>query len=113
MNKPWNSYKQGILPVLTFVVLLLLILIQVSWISRAAHLEEQNFNHRVSMALNAARDEIGHRAPLCNDMTDFLCGRECAEQVHQAKQAEVDSIIHASRSEEHTSELQSRPHLVC
>ena len=95
MNKPWNSYKQGILPVLTFVVLLLLIVIQVSWISRAAHLEEQNFNHRVSMALNAARDEIGHRAPLCNDMTDFLCGRECAEKVHQVKQAEIDSIIHA------------------
>ncbi len=98
MNKSKTSDKQGLLAITTFVVLALLIMVQISWIFRAARLEEQNFNHRVSMALKAARDEIGVRAPQCNDMSDFLCGRKCPELVHQSKNAEVDSIIRANLS---------------
>jgi two-component system phosphate regulon sensor histidine kinase PhoR len=98
MRKSKTSDQQGILAITTFVVLALLIMVQISWIFRAARLEEQNFNHRVSMALKAARDEIGVRAPKCNDMSDFLCGRECSENVHQTKYAEVDSIIQANLS---------------
>lgn len=96
MKKGKTSDKQGLLAITTFVVLALLILVQISWIFRAARLEEQNFNHRVSMALKAARDEIGVRAPKCNDMSDFLCGRECPKHIHQSKNAEVDSIIRAN-----------------
>ncbi|WP_062123583.1 sensor histidine kinase [Geofilum rubicundum] len=98
MKKGKPTDKQGILAITTFVVLALLMMVQISWIFRAARLEEQNFNHRVSMALKAARDEIGVRAPKCTDMSDFLCGRQCPEHVNQSKHAEVDSIIRANLS---------------
>lgn len=90
--------KQSFLPVLTFIILVVLIVMQVSLIFRAAKLEEQNFNHRVAMALKGARDEIGARVPLCSDMSDFLCGRKCAEPVHTKKYKEVDSIIQSNLS---------------
>src|SRR3989442_7697753 len=41
--------------------------------------------------------------------------REAAHRARQARAPEVldDVVVEAWRSEEHTSELQSRPHLVC
>jgi len=85
--------KQALLATFTFTILVLLVLIQVGWIFRAANLEKQNFNHRVAMALKGARDEIGRRTPQCNDMNDFLCGRKCAADIEKKKSAEIDSII--------------------
>lgn len=86
-------FKQGLLPVLTYLTLALLIIIQVSLISRAARLEEQNFNYRVAAALNAARDEIGKRVSACPDMHNFLCKKKCAGNMQEKKHHEVDSII--------------------
>jgi two-component system phosphate regulon sensor histidine kinase PhoR len=85
--------KQGLLATFTFTILVMLVLIQVGWIFRAASLEKQNFNHRVAIALKGARDEIGRRVPNCKDMTNYLCGRRCEVDVHQRKTAEIDSII--------------------
>ncbi len=93
MNFPKKFDKQALLATFTFTILVLLVLIQVGWIFRAANLEKQNFNHRVAMALKGARDEIGRRAPQCNDMHDFLCGRKCASDIEKKKTAEIDSII--------------------
>jgi two-component system phosphate regulon sensor histidine kinase PhoR len=83
-----------LLIVSTFVALGVLVYIQVSWTLKAARLEEQNFNHRVVMALKDARDEIGRRVPKCNHMSDFLCGRKCA--IRAAKEMEIDSIIQSN-----------------
>jgi two-component system, OmpR family, phosphate regulon sensor histidine kinase PhoR len=96
MKKDKTLDIQRLLPSLTFIILVLLIIIQVNWIFRAARLEEQNFSHRVAMALKGARDEIGNRVPLCSDMSDFLCGRKCPEPIHNKKHHEVDSIISAN-----------------
>ncbi|TCO08290.1 sensor histidine kinase [Natronoflexus pectinivorans] len=97
MNKNKAEFdKQTILAVITFSLLTFLIIIQVSWIYRAALLEEQNFNHRVAMALKYAKIELGNRAPYCEEMTNFLCGRGHEEKKHVKKYWEVDSIIRSS-----------------
>lgn len=93
-----SSENQKILAIATFAILILLLLIQISWIYRSARLEEQNFNHRVSMALKGARDEIGLRVNGCTDMSDYLCMKQCTDEVHQSKRREVDSIIRANLS---------------
>jgi two-component system, OmpR family, phosphate regulon sensor histidine kinase PhoR len=98
MKRAMKTDRQVLLAITTFTILGLLVLIQVGWIFRAANLEKQNFNHRVAMAMKGARDEIGRRAPRCNDMTAFLCGRGCAADVHRKKSAEIDSILHANLS---------------
>ncbi|MBS2210067.1 HAMP domain-containing histidine kinase [Carboxylicivirga mesophila] len=85
-NKRYNA-----LSIATFIGLALLLFIQISYILKAARLEEKNFNHRVVMALKDARDEIGNR--LCPDMDKFLCGNNCINA--RKKSAEVDSIIHS------------------
>ncbi|MGQ1947268.1 sensor histidine kinase [Geofilum sp. OHC36d9] len=96
MKQLFKRERYGWLPVLTYIVLVLLMVIQVGWIFKAARLEEQIFSHRVEMALKAARDEIGVRIPQCSDMSDFLCGRPCPRAIHIAKTREVDSIINTN-----------------
>lgn len=80
----------------TFAVLLLLVVIQVLWIIKAARLEEQNFNHKVGRALREVKDELRKRASDCNQMRDYLCGRICPAFVQERKIQEVDSIIRAN-----------------
>ncbi|MCU4176259.1 sensor histidine kinase [Carboxylicivirga sp. N1Y90] len=83
-----------LLSIATFVALAVLLLIQVRFVLKSARLEEQNFNHRVVMALKDSRDEIGRR--LCSDMNRFLCGKDCPNAIRHTKNAEVDSIIRAN-----------------
>src|SRR3712207_8766052 len=59
------------------------------------------------------RDEIGRLTETFNEMVARLGRmRELEAQVKQAEQSAVIGRL-ASRSEEHTSELQSRQYLVC
>src|SRR3989442_7796183 len=61
------------------------------------------------------------RSTLFPYTTLFRSGRKMLQEIYQAPAAKVDLIPHGipdmpfvdPRSEEHTSELQSRPHLVC
>lgn len=98
MKNRWIRDKFTWLPAITYIILLVLVILQVNWIFKVAKLEEQNFNHKVSMALKQARDEIGTRLPKCDHMSDFLCGRFCDENIHAEKTHEVDSIINSSLS---------------
>ncbi len=91
-----QTNKQKLLSAFTFVVLVLLMIIQVDYIQKAAHLEEQNFNHRAMMALKDTRDEVARRAPSCNDMQNYLSGFECPERAKQKAAAEVDSILRSN-----------------
>jgi two-component system phosphate regulon sensor histidine kinase PhoR len=88
--------KQTILASLTFLALLLLTAIQVNYITRSARLEEQNFKHRVMMALNGTRSEMGRRVPSCNNMETYLCGGTCPTLIREKTKAEVDSIIRSN-----------------
>jgi len=100
MNKSFRFFKpfnrQVIVSLLTFVALVMLTVIQISWLVKAAHLEMEAFNHRVSMAMSEVRDEIGKRASGCNMMQNYLCGRGCPMAERQNKISEIDSIIRAN-----------------
>lgn len=78
---------------LTFVVLLLLVVIQFSFIRKAAKLEERNFNHRAMMALKDTRDEMERRAMKCSNMQNYLSGFKCAAQEKKKAANEVDSVL--------------------
>ncbi len=82
------------LSVFTFIALATLLIIQISYMVKAARMEEQNFNHRVVMALKDTRDDLSRR--ICPDMDRFLCGKDCPRGMHKTKRAEVDSIIRAN-----------------
>jgi two-component system, OmpR family, phosphate regulon sensor histidine kinase PhoR len=95
LSKYYQTRLQVWLAVLTFVSLFLLVGIQVTWILNAANLEEQNFNHRVALALRQVKGEIGKRAKDCDHMKNYLCGHKCESGINQEKVNEVDSIIKA------------------
>ncbi len=82
------------LAIATFVVLAILLVIQVSYLLKAAKMAEMNFNHRVTMALKESKDELARR--ICPEMDRFLCGKECQKSTRHTKQAEVDSIIRSN-----------------
>jgi two-component system phosphate regulon sensor histidine kinase PhoR len=85
----------------TFLALVMLLIIQVTWISKAARLEEQNFNSRVNMALKGARDAISSHASGCSEMKEFLCGNDCPQHSRMLQHLMVDSIISANLREHH------------
>jgi len=95
----FSSYRQTWLAVATLVALIMLIIIQITWIVKAARLEEHIFNHRVEMALKEVRNELGKKVSDCNHMKDYLCGNECPLKVRETKIAEVDSIIRSKLSD--------------
>lgn len=99
LDKYYRTARQNWMAGLTFLALLVLVGIQVTWILKAAYLEEQNFNHRVALALRQVRVEIGKRAKDSNHMKDFLCGNHCPAMMKQAKIAEIDSIVNSTLRE--------------
>nr|WP_319400848.1 HAMP domain-containing sensor histidine kinase [uncultured Carboxylicivirga sp.] len=82
------------LAVVTFIVLAALLGIQVVYLLKAARMSEDNFNHRVVMALKDSKDELGRR--ICPEMNNYLCGKECPRAAKRNREAEVDSIIRAN-----------------
>lgn len=89
---------------LTFVSLLMLVVIQVTWIIKAANLEEKNFNYQVSKAMKSVREELGRRASGCNHMKTYLCGEACPSRIRDSKIKEIDSIVQ-SQLEIHNIQL--------
>jgi two-component system phosphate regulon sensor histidine kinase PhoR len=94
--KYFSSIRQAWLAVLTLLALVMLIVIQVSWIVKAARLEERIFNHRVGMAMTEVRDKLSKKATDNKHMKDYLCGHDCPMRIREAKIHEVDSIIRKS-----------------
>lgn len=92
-DKGIKSNFQAYLAVLTFVSLIVLIGIQVSWIFKAARFEEKQFNDKVASTLKCVKKELGKRASSCSNMKDYLSGNKCAATIGQEKIKEVDSIV--------------------
>nr|WP_321406396.1 HAMP domain-containing sensor histidine kinase [uncultured Carboxylicivirga sp.] len=82
------------LSIITFVALAVLLAIQVVYLLKAARMAEQNFNHRVVMALKDSKDELARR--ICPEMDNFLCGKDCPRATEKKRKTEVDSIIRAN-----------------
>src|SRR3712207_7484597 len=54
----------------------------------------------------------GNRCILCNGCVD-ACPHQCIEMISLDRIHSIDNDAELARSEEHTSELQSRQYLVC
>lgn len=93
--------RQGFLAISTFVALIVLMFIQVNWLFNAARFEEQIFNQTVENALIEAREEIGNRVPVCNNMKNYLCGQPCQAMAKKKTVAEIDSIIYSKLKKYH------------
>jgi two-component system, OmpR family, phosphate regulon sensor histidine kinase PhoR len=93
-----NHRKHILLIVATFVALLLLILIQINWLIRAADLEEAIFGNRVEMAFNKALNEIVADNSTSGSIKSY-CQFQRAAKAQQNRKAllvKVDSILHRS-----------------
>lgn len=89
-----HAAKQVYLVIATFVVLVLLIVTQVTWILNALELENQNFNHNVVLALNGVKSDITKRIEASEQMKRYLCNNsENAAVANSREVQEVDSII--------------------
>src|SRR5690606_39818076 len=60
-----------------------------------------------------ARYRVGHRSPLCGDGRSVIWRWRLLHLVLLAAHRLADGFLGLLRSEEHTSELQSRENLVC
>ncbi len=85
--------KQKLLVLSNIVVLIVLVAIQVSWILRVAEFENQNFNHKVEIALIDVRNDIKKSVKSCQFMCNFLNGRECPKKIRKLKTVEIDNLL--------------------
>lgn len=74
-------------------ILLVLLLIQVNWIFRAAKMEEKLFSKKVEMALIETRHDIADSKLLCDSMKYCVRTFQCSNYLKKKKLAEVDSLI--------------------
>ncbi len=88
--------KHLIIGVFTFLMLLVLLVVQVLLMIKASKLERKNFNHSVVVALKEARDEIGREAMKCDNMHDYVCGFHCTNELRKINFNKVDSIIQSN-----------------
>lgn len=91
--------RQNILAFFTFTALIVILIIQVQWMLKAARIEEETFNKHVTKALIEAKYEIGKLAVSCTEMNDFLCGKTAHDSVHQKHVLQIDSVIKSKLDE--------------
>ncbi|PKQ64355.1 hypothetical protein BZG02_05930 [Labilibaculum filiforme] len=92
-----KPYRIQIFIAISIIVLLLLLLIQIRWINRARSLNEEQFNHRVGLALHESVDEFTKNQESCEKMRKFMSKSEYDALDSERLKMEVsklDSIIH-------------------
>jgi len=92
-----KAYRIQIFIVISIIVLLLLLLIQIRWISRARSLNEEQFNHRVGLALHESVDEFTKDQESCEKMRKCMTKSKYDALDSELLKMEVgrlDSIIH-------------------
>jgi two-component system phosphate regulon sensor histidine kinase PhoR len=67
-----RSPVQLYLLILTFVCLIFLIGIQINWITKAAQMQETQFNHSVTMAMNRIVENLSRDQKICNEVSNCL-----------------------------------------
>lgn len=89
-------YRTQIFVIVSVITLVLLLLIQIRWINRARSLNEEQFNHRVGMALHESVDEFMKDRQSCETMS--ACMHKTKFDADDSAQLEsevnrLDSII--------------------
>ena len=92
-----NKKLQIILIGLTFFALIALLVIQVSWIYKAASIQEKQFSHSVNIALKQVVDQMAEDTLICSEVVSclgkgnaFSCYQKMYKNIQWNK---VDSII--------------------
>jgi len=67
-----RSGFQLTLLILTFASLVTLVGIQIVWIIKAARMQESQFNHSVTMAMNRIVENLSHDKEICKEVTNCL-----------------------------------------
>jgi len=67
-----NNKLQVFLITITFLSLLALLAIQVSWILKAADIQEKQFNHSVKLAINLIVDKVSQDDSICKGVADCI-----------------------------------------
>src|SRR5436305_15084579 len=73
----------------------------------------KSFSHNVSPTTEIYTLSLHDALPISDDLAGLTVGRDHAARIAGDRDDEIAPERDAARSEEHTSELQSRPHLVC
>ena len=85
------------LMILTLVSLVALVGIQVSWIIRTARMQEAQFNHSVTMAMNRVVDNLARDRMLCDQISNCLMAVDpgaCSMAMqHLAEWDNIKSVI--------------------
>ena len=63
---------QLILLILTLISLILLVGIQISWVFKSARMQEAQFSHTVTLAMNRIVDNLSNNRTLCKEMNNCL-----------------------------------------
>ncbi|MCG8411587.1 MAG: HAMP domain-containing histidine kinase [Bacteroidales bacterium] len=91
-----NNKLQVVLISLTFVSLIALLIIQVSWIIQAANMQKKQFDHSVKLALAHIAKEISEDKAICLEVSNCLNNSKtsCIKSMFGKKEwSRVDSII--------------------
>ncbi|MBI9054357.1 MAG: HAMP domain-containing histidine kinase [Bacteroidales bacterium] len=95
-----NRKLQLLLITLTFISLIALVFIQVSWIIKAANMQERQFNHSVKLALSHIVKEISEDEAICLEVSSCINSfgnGSCVQNMFGKKEwFKVDSIIKSS-----------------
>lgn len=67
-----KSGKQLIVLILAFVAIVALVVIQFTWILKAARMQEAQFNHSVEMAMNRIVENISRNEAICSEVNNCL-----------------------------------------
>ena len=83
--------------IVTFLSLLALVAIQVSWIIKAANIQEKQFSHSVKMAMNVIVEDLADDESICSEVADCISRSEatsCYKSMYnQIEWSRVDSIV--------------------
>jgi two-component system, OmpR family, phosphate regulon sensor histidine kinase PhoR len=88
--------------VVTFISLIALVAIQISWIVNAANIQEKQFNHSVKMAMSKIVDQLSDDESICSEVASCMgkagtasCYNSMYKQIEWSK---LDSIVKTSLS---------------
>lgn len=91
-----NRKLQITLITLTFISLVALVIIQVSWIVKAANMQEKQFNHSVKLALKQIVNDIAEDELICKEVSDCINNNQSScykSMLNQKEWEKVDRII--------------------
>lgn len=100
-------YRTQIFVIVSVVILVLLLLIQIRWINRARSLNDEQFNHRVGMALHESVDEFMKDRQSCETMSAYMHKKKFDADDSAQLESEVNRLDSIIREQFRNYQIQS------